>query len=65
VILFMANFKNLTNKEASFTQAHNKAASFDVVQGKAKVDEKTIAKAVKSDATAKTNGGAFGSFIKQ
>lgn len=61
----MANFKPLRNKEANFTNLRNKAASIAPVTNKAKVKETTIAKAVKSDATAKTNGGSFGSFIKQ
>lgn len=61
----MTHFKNLTNKAASFKQEHNKPANIPAQYNNAKVNEKTIAKAVKSDATAKTNGGAFGSFIKQ
>ena len=62
----MANFTPLRNKEnKSVKPLRNTAASIAPVTNKAKVNEKQIATAVKSDATAKTSGGAFGSFIKQ
>lgn len=62
----MANFTPLRNKEnKSVKPLRNTAAKLPEQGNNAKANEKTIAKAVKSDATAKTGGGAFGSFIKQ
>lgn len=54
-----------TNTAATFTQPHNTAASLPDQGNKPKASEKTISKAVKSDATAKTGGGKFGSFVGQ
>lgn len=54
-----------TNTAATFKQPANTAASLPEQGNKAKANEKTIAKAVKSDATAKTGGGKFGSFVGQ